>query len=152
MAAATKRNYGVDMSLKVRTAEASLRVSSQGSAEAGRLSPEDDFPAVLTTSRMIELMELAATRLMKPRLLAGESSTGVAMRVDYAAHAPVSGTVRAVAAYAGVSGRLHRFTIHAFDESGLIGSCEHTRAVVVERRLLAVARRRAGKQAMLLNV
>ncbi|HEV7605797.1 MAG TPA: hypothetical protein VGO61_00535 [Steroidobacteraceae bacterium] len=140
------------MNLKVRTAEASLRVPSHDTAEAGRLSPEDDFPVVLTTSRMIELMELAASRLMKPRLLEGESSTSVVVKVNYAAHAPVSGTVRAVATCTGVSGRLHRFIVHVFDESGLIGSAEHTRAVVAERRLLALARRRGGKRAMLLNV
>jgi predicted thioesterase len=133
------------MTLKARTAEASLRMSSPDAAEATSLSPEDNFPAVLATSRMAELMELAAMRLMKQNLRDGESSVGMAMNVTHAAHSTVSGTVRAVATYASVAGRLHRFDINVFDESGLIGSAKHTRAVVVERRLLAVARRRAGK-------
>jgi predicted thioesterase len=97
-------------------------------------------------------MELAAMRLMKQNLRDGESSVGIAMNVTHAAHGHVSGTVRAVAAHAGVSGRLHRFTINLFDESGLIGSAKHTRAVVVERRLSAVARRHAGKPGVPLMV
>jgi predicted thioesterase len=138
------------MSLKARTAEASLQMSPPDIAESAPLTPEDGFPAVLATSRMTELMELAAGRLMKQNLRDGESSVGIALNVTHAAHASVSGTVRAVASYASVSGRLHRFSINVFDESGLIGSAEHTRAVVIERRLLAVTRRRTGKAGMLL--
>jgi predicted thioesterase len=140
------------MNFKARTADASLQVSSpkhlHGTAEATSLSPEDGFRAVLATSRMIELMELAALRLMKPLLADGQSSVGVAMEVTFAAPSVSrnpGGKVRAVAGFRGVAGRVYRFTIHAFDESGLIGSAEHTRAVVNERRLLAVARHRARK-------
>lgn len=116
------------MTLRPRTAEATLRMS----------------PAALTYSRMIELMELAAVRLMKSHQRDGESSVSIAMRVTHAASTTVGGTLRAVAAYDGISGRLHRFKINVFDESGLIGSAEHTRAVVIERRLSVVTQRRAG--------
>jgi predicted thioesterase len=57
-----------------------------------------------------------------------------------------------VATPEGNSGRIHRFTIHAFDETGLIGSAEHTRAVVVEKRLLAVTRPRVGRPSLMLDV
>jgi fluoroacetyl-CoA thioesterase len=144
------------MSVKAKTAEASLRISppdgGHGTAKTTRLSAEEGFPVILASSRITELMELAAMRLMKQNLRDGESSVGIAMNVTHAAHASVSDTVRAVATYAGVSGRLHRFNINVFDESGLIGSAKHTRAVVVERRLLAVARRRTGKADALLMV
>lgn len=144
------------MSLKSRTAEASLRLLTPDTAEATHLSPQGDFPAVPATSRMIELMEIAAARLMNPRLREGESSVAVAMDVTYAAtnlrQTGRRGTMRAVATYQGMSGRLHRFTINAFDESGLVGTAEHSRAVVVERRLLGIARERAGKPGMLLMV
>ncbi|MEO8016326.1 MAG: hypothetical protein ABI769_00805 [Pseudomonadota bacterium] len=140
------------MRLKDRTAEASLRVSLHEAAEGTRPAPKNDIPAVLAPSRMIELMELAALRIMKPRLLEGESSISVAMNVTYAAHTVVRGTVRAVATSGGTSGRLHRFTVHVFDESGLIGSGEHTRAVAVERRLLVTAGIRSGNPGMLLDV
>lgn len=99
---------------------------------------------------MIELMEMAASRLMKPRLQDGESSVAVAMNVTYAAphlRRPSGGcTLRAVASYKEITGKLHRFTINAFDETGLIGTAEHTRAVLIERRLTDVAREQAGRQ------
>jgi len=105
---------------------------------------------------MIELMEIAAARLMKSHLRDGESSVAVAMNVTYAAyslrHSNGGSTMRAVATYDGISGRLHRFKINAFDESGLIGTAEHTRAVVIERRLTSIARQRAGEPGMLLMV
>jgi predicted thioesterase len=102
-------------------------------------------PQVLGPSRMIELMELAALRLMKSRLREGESSVGIETNVTHATPGAVCGAMRAVASYRGVSGRLHRFTINAFDESGLIGTSEHTRAVVGVKSLLAVDARQVGK-------
>jgi fluoroacetyl-CoA thioesterase len=144
------------MGLKDRTAETDLRVSSprepQATAEAARLSPEGGFAAVPWSARMIELMELAAARLMRPHLRAGETSVSVSLDLTHVAKGAVNGPVRAVATCQGISGRLHRFTIHAFDQSGMIGSAEHTRAVVVERRLLALARRRVGKPSIPLEV
>jgi len=123
------------MSARSRTGEATLHL----------YSPEISvgFPAVLARSRMIELMELAAARLMKPHLSDAETSVSIEMKVTHVASTTVGGTLRAVATYAGVAGRLHRFRINVFDESGLIGSAEHTRAVTTERRLLAKRRRRA---------
>jgi predicted thioesterase len=71
------------------------------------------------------------------------------MNVTYAAHSLRQSkgglTMRAVASYNGVSGRVHRFRIIAFDDSGLVGTAEHTRAVVVERRLMNSARQHAGQ-------
>jgi fluoroacetyl-CoA thioesterase len=134
--------------MKSRTAEARLRVLHPITAEATQLSSPDDFPAIPATSRMIELMEMAAARLMKPRLHDHESSVAVAMNITYAApqlRRPNSGCMlRAVASYKGITGKLHRFTVNAFDESGLIGTAEHTRAVLIERRLTDVAREQAG--------
>jgi len=139
--------------MKIRTAEASLRVIHPESAEATHQSSEGAFPAIPATSRMIELMEIAAARLMKSRVRDGESSIAVAMNVTYAAlslrHPSVGSTMRAVATLNGVSGRLHRFKINAFDESGLIGTAEHTRAVINERRLTSIVGQRAGEPGML---
>jgi predicted thioesterase len=139
--------------MKYRTAEASLRLVSPDSAEATQRSTDTAF--VPATSRMIELMEMAAARLMKSHLSEGESSVAVAMNVTYAAASlrhPGASTMRAVASYSGISGRLHRFKINAFDESGLIGTAEHTRAVVIERRLTSVARQLAGEASLLMMV
>jgi predicted thioesterase len=142
--------------MKNRTAEVIQRFSSPATAEATHDSSPNDLTAIPPASRMIELMEIAAARLMKSHMGDGESSVAVAMNVTYAAHSlryPGSGsTMRAVASYSGISGRLHRFRINAFDETGLIGTAEHTRAIVVERRLMSIARERAGQPGMLLMV
>ena len=95
----------------------------------------EDESAAFATSRMIQAMEIAAARLMRRRLAAGQSSVGIEMNLTYASTSALrarstSGPVRAVAEYLGVAGRLHRFSINAFDESGLVGSCEHARSVV----------------------
>ena len=140
------------MRLKGRTAEATLRVDSPGNAESALQSPEADLPAVLPISRLIALMESAAARLMRSALRDGESSVAVEMNLTHAAPKRVHGAVRAVAAYRGVAGRVHRFTVHAFDESGLIASAEHTRVIVIENRTEGFARQRLGRRGMQLAV
>jgi fluoroacetyl-CoA thioesterase len=131
------------MDLIGKTAEATLRVSPSQDAETS---------AVVATSRIVELMEVAASRLMRPRLSPGESTLGVALKLMHVSPTVSGGVIRAVATYRRIDGRLHHFTIHAFDATGLIASCEHTRAVVLPRRLLAAARRRAGLPSMLFEV
>ena len=136
--------------IELGTAEASLRVSPR-TAEAPSL-PEPDFPAVLPFSRVSQLMEHAAAKLMRPLLRDGESSVALSMNLTHAVTGPVSGNLRAVATKREVSGREHRFLVHVFDESGLVASAEHSRAVVAGRRLEGLARRRVGKPSMLLAV
>jgi fluoroacetyl-CoA thioesterase len=109
-------------------------------------------PVMIATSRMIELMELAAARLMRAHLTDGESSVSIKMKMTHVAPAFTGGTLRAVATHDGASGRLHRFTINVFDESGLVGSAEHERAVVAEGKFLALQRPSASKARALLRV
>ena len=132
------------MSVKSRTGEATLRLYPHPITKG--------FPAIDARSRMIELMELAASRLMKPHLGDSESSVSIEMQVTHVAPATAGSTLRAVAAYAGITGRLHRFTVNVFDESGLIGSARHTRAVVTDRGLLAAARGRSDNASPMLMV
>jgi fluoroacetyl-CoA thioesterase len=131
------------------TAEASLRVSPR-TAEAPSL-PEPDFPAVLPLSRVSQLMEQAAAKLMRPMLRDGESSIALSLKLTHAVTGPVSGNLRAVATKREGSGREIRFLVHVFDESGLVASGEHSRAIVSGRRIEGLARRRAGKPSMLLS-
>jgi predicted thioesterase len=130
------------------SAEASFTVQVSDTARALSMSPEDSFPEVFATSRMIALMELAAARLMRHLLQSGELSVGVGMNVRHTAATPVGGKVRAVATYLGREGKLFRFRVEAFDEAGSIGAGEHTRAIVATERLLARAARRQARVAM----
>ena len=122
--------------------EATLVVSASDTARALATAPEDDFPAVFATSRMVALMELAASRLMKSMLGAGQLSVGVGVNVTHMAPTPPGATARAVATYLGPEGKLFRFKVEAFDGAGIIGQGEHTRAIVTTERLIAGAERR----------
>ena len=118
-------------------------------AETPFSSPGPGFPAV----HLVELAERAAARLMRRDLSPGQNSAAVSMDVRHLASTDTPFehwrvTVRRIAA----RGRLQEFGIEVFDDNGLIASVVHTRAVVVEARLLAQARKRAGLPAMLLQV
>lgn len=124
------------------TAEASLVVEHRDTAAAIALSPEDSFPEVFATSRMIALMELAAAKLMRPLLSEGQLSVGVSLNVRHTAATPVGCPVRAVATYLGPEGKMFRFKVEAFDAAGAIGDGDHVRAIIATERLLAGAERR----------
>ena len=119
--------------------EAAMVVKTEDSAKALAISLEDDFPEVLATSRMIALMELAAARGMKKLLNSDQLSVGVGVDVKHLAATPVGIEVRATATFLGMTGKLYRFKVEAFDAGGLIGEGEHTRAIVSTERLLAGA-------------
>jgi predicted thioesterase len=98
-------------------------------------------------------MELAAARLMRRDLSALESSVAVRTSLNHMALPELPDAKwRVVANRVAIRGRLHDFRVDIFDESGLIASGDHTRAVVLERRVAAIARRRSGRPAMVLNV
>ncbi len=124
------------------SAEITSTVRPSDTAKALSISPEETFPEVLATSRMIALMELAAARAMRSLLQDGQLSVGVTVNVKHAAATPVGCAVRAVATYLGPDGKLYRFKVEAFDPAGSIGEGEHTRAIIGTDRLLAGAERR----------
>jgi predicted thioesterase len=126
--------------------EAAFVVGPGDSAKALSLSAEDDFPEVLATSRMIALMELAAARGMRGLLGAGQLSVGVGLDVKHFAATPVGVEVRAVATFLGQEGKLYRFNVKAFDQGGLVGEGEHTRAIVTTERLLGGALARNSRK------
>ena len=112
------------------------------------MNTHDDLPM----SRIAQLMEQSAARLLRSQLGDGESSVTLTMNLTHVVTGPISGNLRSVATYQGASGREHRFIVHVFDESGLVASAEHSRAIVAARRILGMARRRAGRPSMLLGV
>jgi predicted thioesterase len=104
---------------------------------------DDAYPPVFATSRMIALMEIAASRCLLPVLGAGELSVGVTVNVRHTAATLPGLEVTATARFLGMEGKLYRFEVIASDPGGEVGRGEHTRAIVAEDRLLAGASRRA---------
>jgi predicted thioesterase len=116
-------------------------------------SPLQGVPAVLASSRVCEVMELAAASLMRRDLSAHESSVAIRMNLNHMSVPELpDARWRVVATRVAIRGRLHDFRVDIFDETGLIASGEHTRAVVIERRVEAIALKRNGRPAMLLSV
>jgi fluoroacetyl-CoA thioesterase len=123
-------------------AEATLIVGAADTANRIALAATDEFPEVFATSRMIALMEVAAARAMQPLLSDGQLSVGVSVDIRHTAATAIGGQVRATARWLHNKGQLMVFRVEAFDEAGLVGEGEHTRAIVDAARLLAGAARR----------
>lgn len=121
-----------------------MDVRFSDTAQSLQLTPQDQYPPVLATSRMIALMELAAARMLVPLLQPGQLSVGVNVDIRHSAATPVGCTARAVATFVGQEGKLYRFRVEAFDDAGPIGEGEHTRAIVGLERLMAGAEKRRG--------
>ncbi|MFM9913428.1 MAG: thioesterase family protein [Methylophilaceae bacterium] len=125
-------------------ATASLITSESDLASSLSLEPQDQYPQVLSTSRMIALMEIAASRVMRPLLQTGQLSVGVGVNVTHLAATPLGAEATATATFLGMEGKLYKFNIEAHDAGGLIGKGEHTRAIVDVARLQQGATKRVS--------
>ena len=116
--------------------EVKYKIQSSDLAKALSADPQDDFPEVYATSRMVALMELAAARLMKPLLSDGKLSVGVNVNVNHIAATSNNVEVSAVATYLGMESKLHKFSVALYDTAGEAGNGTHTRAIVKTERLV----------------
>ena len=127
------------------TASAELFVSPMDLASALSLEAGDSYPPVFSTSRMVALMEIAASRILRPFLGPDELSVGVTVDVAHTAATPRGIKVTATARYLGREGKLFVFEVVAHDRGGEIGRGIHKRAIVSTERLLAGAERRNSR-------
>lgn len=105
-------------------------------------APDEKFPPVFATTRMIALMEMAGARLLKPLLQEGEMSVGVTVDIIHSAATPIGAKVTATATYRGRDGKLFVFDVAAHDPGGEIGRGVHKRAIISRERLLSGAAKR----------
>jgi len=126
------------------TATAQLVVGPQDLASSISVETNDQFPAVLATARMVALMEIAASRVLKPLLGPGELSVGVTVDITHTAPTPPGVQVTTTARYAGREGKLFLFEVSASDPGGEIGRGWHKRAIVTSERLQSGAAKRVS--------
>jgi fluoroacetyl-CoA thioesterase len=124
------------------TVTAELFVSQSDLASALTLEPGDSYPDVFSTSRMVALIEIASSRILRPYLRPGELSVGVTVDVTHTAATPRGVKVIATERYLGREGKLFLFEVTAEDRGGEIGRGTHKRAVTSTERLLAGADKR----------
>lgn len=126
------------------SAYATLTVGSSDLANAVALEPDDNFPAVFATPRLIALMEIASARILKPLLGPGQLSVGVTIDASHTAATLPGCQVVAEATYVRSESKLFVFEVVARDEGGEIGKALHKRAIVSVERLEEGARKRAA--------
>jgi fluoroacetyl-CoA thioesterase len=96
---------------------------------------EDIFPKVFATSKMVALMEIAASRVLKKFLSNSECSVGIEININHVSPTSIGTKVRAQAILIEIVDHIFTFTVKAFDESGLIGEGTHKRSIVDIERL-----------------
>jgi fluoroacetyl-CoA thioesterase len=126
----------------VGTAESVVQQSDCASDLDVGNAPDEKFPPVFATTRMIALMEMAGARVLKPLLQEGEMSVGVTVDIIHSAATPIGAKVTASATYRGRDGKLFVFELIAHDPGGEIGRGTHKRAIISRERLLAGAAKR----------
>src|SRR5215510_4368546 len=126
------------------TGTATLTVGPQDLASSISDQTGDSFPPVLATARMVALMEIAASRVLKPLLGPAELSVGVTVDITHTAPTPLGAEVTATARYAGREGKLFLFEVSAADPGGEVGRGWHKRAIVSNERLQSGAAKRVG--------
>ena len=126
------------------TGTATLIVGPQDLASSISSETGDSFPQVLATARMVALMEIAASRVLKPLLAPGELSVGVTVDITHTAPTPLGAEVTATARYTGREGKLFLFEVSCADPGGEVGRGSHKRAIVSSERLQSGAAKRVG--------
>lgn len=129
-----------------QTGEAALTVQKSDLASEMSITEEDHSPPVFATTRMIVLMEWAASRMMNALLKPGELSVGVGFNIIHLAATLPGQQVRAIATFVKQENKLYHFKVEAYDSAGLIGKGEHTRAIANIERLLNRAQKRFERE------
>jgi len=96
---------------------------------------DDIFPKVFATSKMVALMEIASSRVLKKFLSIGECSVGIEININHVSPTTIGAKVRAQAILIDFVDNVFTFTVQASDDSGLIGEGTHKRSIVNIERL-----------------
>ena len=137
------RPFGGPESNAIGTTELIVQQSDCASDLKLDNAPDETFPAVFATTRMIALMEMAGARVLKQFLQSDEMSVGVTVDIIHSAATPIGAKVTATATYRGRDGKLFVFDVIAHDPAGEIGRGTHKRAIISGERLLSSAAKRA---------
>lgn len=106
--------------------------------------PGDHFPATLSTTRLVAMVELAASRAMKSILDKGEATTGAGLSLAHLQPTPQGSSLRARARFTGRDGELYVFEVLVEDEGGEIARGEHRRRLVEAAKWVEEAKQRQG--------
>jgi fluoroacetyl-CoA thioesterase len=100
---------------------------------------------VLSTHRVVLLMEMAARNAIKDCLPEGKMTVGTFVRIQHLAAAPLGSKVRAEAQVTKVEGRRLVFDVAVYDEFEKIATGENEQLIVSIDRFLARMRTKKGE-------
>ena len=89
-----------------------------------------ELPAVLSTPRLVSLLETTAHQALAPYLEDGQSSVGVTVTINHMAATPVGMQARVRLELLAVEGRRLRFKVDAWDQVEKIAEGEHERFII----------------------
>jgi len=121
-----------------------FKVKNSDLASNLNISPDDGFPDVFATARLVALMECSAAKILIPLLKEGELSVGVGVNITHLAATLEGDVAISTATFEGMEGKLYKFSIEVVDSGGKIGVGTHTRAIISNDRLIAGANRRVS--------
>src|SRR5213592_2336383 len=90
----------------------------------------DGMPAVLSTPRLIGLIEKTARETLQPYLESNERTVGIEIELRHLAPTPLGQTVTCTARIIQAEGSRFTFQVEARDEDELIARGLHKRAVI----------------------
>ncbi len=106
-------------------------------SDTARLGGGLTLPPVLSTPRMISLMEQTAHAIVLPHLAEGQTSVGTAVNIRHLGATPVGVRVIFRAELLEVDDRRLRFKVEAWDPLEKIGEGEHERSIIDRDRFEA---------------
>ena len=110
---------------------------------AGRLG---DVPVdVLSTPRLIQLLETAAIEAIRDHLSADQVSLGTEMRIRHLSATPLGMKVTANALLKGVENNRLFFLVDAYDEKEKVADGEHERILVSKERFLEKVKKKRAR-------
>ena len=86
-----------------------FKVEDKDLAKNLQISPEDNFPEVFATARMVALMECSAAKILIPFLEEGQLSVGVEVNIKHLAPTLSGDTAISTATFEGMEGKLYIF-------------------------------------------
>ena len=124
--------------------ESSIVVAEKDTARA---SGGEQLPPVLSTPRLISLIEQTAHKALVPFLAVGQSSVGSIVNIRHLAATPVGMEVRIRVEVIKVDGRRVNYKVEAWDAVDKIAEGEHERFIIDTARF----NERLEKKRQLLN-
>jgi predicted thioesterase len=103
-------------------------------SDTARASAGESLPPVLSTPKLIGLLERAANAALLPHLADGQGSVGSLVNVRHLAATPVGMQIRIRVELLEVDGRRLRFKVEAWDAVDKIAEGEHERFIIDRAR------------------